>query len=225
MDCKSQRQETLCSTRFGRSSSHTTQVQREEQCTCKWLHLLSVLDPPMNMSLSIDKIQAANLHFDWMKIQPSTGLGVKATCVVEDADVSGTVSVPRHVETLWQSFVHCLLFVFFSNVMTITTACTLHCTRSVSLSSGLFLHCVAGTGLKYQVALVRVLVSFCRSQTRDIIREGKQSNGWSVGCCRRTGFFSLQPVEENLCSLCWRHVCYSTVLIAKFTADSMNWDI
>lgn len=105
---------------------------------------------PMNMSWSIDKTQVAIYILITWKSNPARSQS--RMCVDEDADVSGTqlcawVFLPtfRH----WQSFGLCLFF--FPNVVTKRAAGMLHCTRSVSPSLGLFLHCVAETGLKYQV--------------------------------------------------------------------------
>lgn len=58
------------------------------------------------------------------------------------------LSVFHHLQTLT---IFWIVSFFFPNVVTIRAAGMLHCTRSVSPSLGLLLHCVAETGLKYQV--------------------------------------------------------------------------
>lgn len=146
-------------------------------------------------------------------------------CVDEDADVSGTVSVPHHVKTLWQSFV-------FSVVMTITTACLLHCTSSVSPSSGLFSHCVAETGLKYQVeCLTCTCAGFPLSVTRTWHYHKRQTKPrlervlFSFFISRCCGDYVLLLSRQSVKGKLRAPRLLLTVLIATFTAELMNWDI
>lgn len=163
-----------------------------------------------------------------MKIQSSACLGIKTTRVLMKMLMWVFLTTWRPSDNLF----------YFTNMMIITTPDMLDCTRSVSPSSGLFLHCVTETGLKYRVE--------CRTrtcagwwETRAIITK-RQNKATTEACAvfffsfRETllqkratthSFYSRQSVKGNLCSLCMCRVSYSAVLIAKFTAELMNWDI
>lgn len=177
-------------------------------------HLLFLMTP-MNMSSSIDKIQAA-IYIDWMKIQSSPCQGVKGSCVLMKMLMwvgHYCVSVFHHVKTFWQSFV----LGFFCNVMITTTAVRLRCTRSFSPSSGLVLHCVNETGLKYQAQFLTCTCAGFPLLVTNTWRYHKRWNKTTIWACAFffllykmvttcSVFFPRQSVKANLGSLCARHV-------------------
>lgn len=123
-----------------------------------------------------------------MKIQSSAGLGIKTTRVL----MKMLMWVGRHCVPECSSPREdpLTIFFYFTNMMIITTPDMLDCTRSVSPSSGLFLHCVTETGLKYRVE--------CRTrtcagwwETRAIIT--KRHNKATTEACAVFFFFFFSP--------------------------------